>query len=488
MEVASYGRRIGSGHPHNSNVRNGRLRGGSNRSGWKQLALSDPEGTALFDEQSLVPTRPSYKNSMYFDEIYHSRTAYEHLHRIEPYETTHPPLGKVIISAGIAIFGMNPFGWRIMGGIAGVLLIPTMYVLARGLFRSRKGGLLAAALIFLDFMPLVQSRIGTVDTYAVLFILLSYHFMNRFFQRNKTGSPLGTLLLPFALSGVFFGLGASVKWVGVYSGAGLAVIFFYSMLRRYYEGRRMQEKVATGGRKGKATHADIDLESARRLEGRAVGGMLAAGVLFFMLVPGVIYLLTYIPFMLVPGPGHGVANVIQFQKFMYDYHSKLVATHPFASTWWEWPIIRRPIWYYAGSGLEAGQIASIVSMGNPLIWWAGIPCVVAAFIAAWRRKERSMQIVTIGLLSQYLPWVGITRLTFIYHYYATVPFLMLCIVYVMLRLPERLGRTAARRVIYSYLLAAAVLLAMFYPVLTGGVISRDYGVHFLKWFSSWVFF
>lgn len=440
----------------------------------RSMPLADTGGSPLFDEPSLVPAQPSYKNSMYFDEIYHARTAFEHLHRIEPYETTHPPLGKVIIMAGVSIFGMNPFGWRVMGGLAGLLLIPAMYVLARGLFNSRKAGLLAASLILLDFMPLVQSRIGTVDTYAVLFIILSYHFMNRFLQRNVRGARLGPALQAFALSGVFFGLGASVKWVGVYSGAGLAVLFFGSMYRRWKASRE-----AAGAARGSDEAA---------AESRVPAKLVGAGFLFFVAVPAVIYVLTYIPFLLVPGPGHGLRNVVEFQKFMYDYHSKLVATHPFASTWWEWPIIRRPIWYYGGSGLAQGQISSIMSMGNPLIWWAGIPCAIAAFAAAWKRRSRAMLVITIGLLSQYLPWVGIPRLTFIYHYYATVPFLILCIVYVLIRLPEKMGRSSAKLATGLYVGGAAVLMAMFYPVLTGLTVSRSYAEQFLKWFGSWTFF
>ncbi len=33
-------------------------------------------------------------NSSYFDEIYHARTALEHIENVYPYEITHPPLGK----------------------------------------------------------------------------------------------------------------------------------------------------------------------------------------------------------------------------------------------------------------------------------------------------------------------------------------------------------------------------------------------------------
>ncbi|OXM17095.1 glycosyltransferase family 39 protein [Paenibacillus herberti] len=484
----------------------------------RTLAVDNSGGSALFDEQSLVPAQPSYRNGMYFDEIYHSRTAFEHLNRIEPYETTHPPLGKVIIMVGVSIFGMNPFGWRVMGGIAGILLIPAMYVLARGLFRSRRAGLLAAGLILLDFMPLVQSRIGTVDTYAVLFIILSYHFMNRFLQRNVPGAGLYRVLMPFALSGVFFGMGASVKWVGVYSGAGLAVLFFWSIYRRWQESKALPDGAtsssaalsasaekdsgrSSAGAKGapfSGTTSQSEVDGAP--SGTVLGAvsaafekrlpllMIGAGTLFFVLVPAVIYVLTYIPFMLVPGPGHGLTNVVKFQKFMYDYHSKLVATHPFSSTWWEWPIISRPIWYYGGTGLPQGQIASIMSLGNPLIWWVGIPCVIAAFVAAWRKRSRALLVVCIGLLSQYLPWVGIPRLTFIYHYYATIPFLILCIVYVLLQLPRKLGEQRAKYATWIYIGAAAVLMAMFYPVLTGMTISREYADMFLKWFHSWTFY
>ena len=45
-----------------------------------------------------------------------------------PYETTHPPLGKVIMMAGIEMFGMDPFGWRFMGTIFGIAMVPLMYL------------------------------------------------------------------------------------------------------------------------------------------------------------------------------------------------------------------------------------------------------------------------------------------------------------------------------------------------------------------------
>lgn len=40
----------------------------------------------LFDESDCYPERYSFRNSMYFDEIYHARTAYEFLHGLPTYE------------------------------------------------------------------------------------------------------------------------------------------------------------------------------------------------------------------------------------------------------------------------------------------------------------------------------------------------------------------------------------------------------------------
>ena len=41
-----------------------------------------------------------------------------------------------------------------------------------------------------------------------------------------------------------------------------------------------------------------------------------------------------------------------------------------------------------------------------------------------------LSFILIGLLAQYLPWVLVPRGTYIYHYFASLPFLMLSMIYV----------------------------------------------------------
>lgn len=112
-----------------------------------ELVLTDPEGniitpinsgdySALFDEQDEFDGRASALNGTYFDEIYHGRTAYEMINGLYCYENVHPPLGKELIALGVLIFGMNPFGWRFMGTLFGVLMLPVVYLFAKRFFKE----------------------------------------------------------------------------------------------------------------------------------------------------------------------------------------------------------------------------------------------------------------------------------------------------------------------------------------------------------------
>ena len=142
----------------------------------ERIAFSCSEEN-LHDEGDLVPEKQTYHNSSYFDEIYHARTAWEHLHDIWPYELSHPPLGKELLSLGILLFGMTPFGWRFSGTLTGVLMLPVMYIFLKRLFGGRRIPLLGTVLLASGFLHYTQTRIATIDSFSVLFILLMYCFM-----------------------------------------------------------------------------------------------------------------------------------------------------------------------------------------------------------------------------------------------------------------------------------------------------------------------
>ncbi|MEX2461238.1 MAG: glycosyltransferase family 39 protein [Paenibacillaceae bacterium] len=448
--------------------------------------LSKGRPSYVFDEPDQAAFKPSYLNSTYFDEIYHARTAYEQLHAIEPYESTHPPLGKIIIGFGTAVFGMNPFGWRIMGTLFGVAMIPIFYAFGKQLFRKTEYAFMGAFLLTFDLMHFVQTRISTIDVYGVFFIILMYYYMYKYYRLSFYNTPLRKTLTPLALSGLFFGLGAASKWIALYAGAGLAVIFLLVLFERYREYESAKKLLVT---KHIVKKENITQSYYRQIIGAFKPHLIktvAWCLLFFVVIPGVIYVLSYIPFMQVPGSGHGLHDVWTYQKHMYDYHKNLKATHPFSSTWYQWPIMQKPLWYYGGQ-VPAGKVSLIVALGNPAVWWVGIVAIFSTLWIGLKKKDKTVLFLFIAMVANYVPWMLVARLTFIYHFFAMLPFMIFCIVYVIRHLKEVIPSQAMKGAVVGYHAIVLLLFLMFYPILSGAVVSRSYVDHFLKWFHSWIF-
>ena len=423
----------------------------------------------LFDEQDTVPTAHSYMNGTYFDEIYFPRTAYEHLNGLSIYEKTHPPMGKVFMSIGIKLFGMNPFGWRFAGTVFGIMLVPLMYLFGLKVFKKRIYAFATAFLMMFDFMRLAQTRLATIDSYAVFFTLAMYYFMYDYFAVKSYDLTFRRSLKPLFLCGVMFGFGAASKWVCMYSGAGLAIIFF---LAKYLEGADYFTGRAVRKENEKSWFIKNFLPTC------------VLCVLFFIVIPVIIYVLSYIPYMASNPDKTLIQIVIENQEYMYSYHSELTATHPYGSEWWTWPFIQRPIWYYHGTGVEEGMRSTIVSLGNPLIWWVGIPCIFISAYFAWRNRDKKMIVFYVAFVLQYAPWILIDRVCFIYHFFTSVPFIIFMIVYVFKNLIEK--GIIKQYVLWIYLVLVMALFAVYYPVLTGIPVKESF-VESLRLFSSWYF-
>ncbi len=417
----------------------------------------------LTDEPATAPDVPSYHNSMYFDEVYHGRTGYEHLHGLQTFEWTHPPLGKICIMLAIKFFGMTPFGWRFAGALAGVFMVPVLYLLGKLLFQKTRYAFLAAFVMAFDMMHLAQTRIATIDSFAVLFILLAYLCMFRYLQMSFFRDGWKTLWALF-FSGLFMGLACAVKWTGLYAGAGLAILFFWSMALRLLDAKAGR---ILGGEFAK---------QAKALP-KYVTGTLAACAVFFILLPFAIYYFSYIPQFAFEG-GLNWERFANAQKMMFGYHAGLTATHPYQSPFYEWPLMLRPMWYYGGGYAEEGMVSTIMGMGNPIVWWAGAAAAVYVLIR-WLKPHLAGVAVTdhrpamllISAAAQYVPWIFITRAVFIYHYFASLAFVMLCIVYAFEQLTLRRPKAGLRlQAVYMILVAAA--FAGFYPFATGVPMSR----------------
>ena len=406
----------------------------------------------LFDEQHLAPLTSSFINSFYFDEIFHARAGYEYLHRLQVLETTHPPMGKNLIAAGIRTFGMTPFGWRFAGTMSGILMIPLMYIFGTMMFRSHYWGAFCAFIFAFDFMTFAQTRIATIDSYVVLFIIASYLCMYAY-VRDSEDNPLWKSLLSLAGSGLFIGLAIASKWQGFYALAGLPFLFFPAWYKVFKRGQK--EAFIT----------------------------FALCFVFFIAIPITVYVLSYIPFVRAMDDGSGFfATIIANQHHMFSYHSELTEWHPFASRWWEWPLIVRPIFYYMNI-IDHDLRQGISSFGNPAVWWMGIAATVYAITKFKDTKDRQILIfLFISYAAQFVPWVFVNRATFIYHYFPSVPFVVLLIAFFF----KDYVAPKSNRLVLAYGALVFLLFMLFYPVLSGTPVQLSFVETFLRWFPAWI--
>ena len=244
----------------------------------------------IYDERE-IEVKTDYYNGMFFDEIYHGRTAYEIMRDIPVYENTHPYLGKILIIPGIKLFGMTPFGWRFTNVIFGALFIVVAYFLGLQLFKKQIYGFIASFLITYSFMHLTEARMALIDTFGVLFVFSSYLFLYYFIIKQK----LKWLLL----SGLFFGLASAVKWSAVFAALGFMLIAFYLLISKY----PMKKKF-----------------SGYRL---ILYGLLSYGFLALT-----VYTLTFYDIYLKTG---SFQSIVDYQINMFSYHSNLVSQHPYSS-------------------------------------------------------------------------------------------------------------------------------------------------------------
>lgn len=394
----------------------------------------------LYDEQA-SPVDTTYRSSMYFDEIYHGRTAYEIMHGLSVYENVHPYLGKMLLIPGIKLFGMTPFGWRFMNVLFAAFMIICIYYMALQLFKKEIFAFAAAWMLTFSFMHFTQARLAHIDTFGVFFVICSYYFLYRFITDYRVSMLF--------VSGIFFGLAASVKWSAVFASLGYGGILIYLML-----------------------HNDAILKRYPLYK------LLLYGLYSYLMIAGSVYLLSFWDILV---HGNGLKGVIDYNLNMYHYHTTLKATHPYSSPWWSWLLDLKPMGYYRQ--MHGSMLSTINAFGNPAIVWTGLISIAFGLYFILRYSSKEGALVLFALLGLLLSYAFVGRLMFIYHLYYALPFVILSVVFFFKE--GVCKREFCFYAVYLYLILVAGLFLLFYPVLSGYEIDKGYVVHWLKWFKGW---
>ncbi|MFP5322713.1 MAG: phospholipid carrier-dependent glycosyltransferase, partial [Acidimicrobiia bacterium] len=99
-----------------------------------------------------------------FDESYYAEDAHAMVEQgVEEVRPAHPPMGKWVLAVGIAVFGFDPFGWRVGAAVAGIAAVAATSVLAAQVLRDRWLAVAATALVAIDGLAITASRIAMLD-------------------------------------------------------------------------------------------------------------------------------------------------------------------------------------------------------------------------------------------------------------------------------------------------------------------------------------
>jgi len=412
----------------------------------------------LFDEQDMYPGEEStYYYRMMFDEIYHGRTGYEFLHNLSIYETTHPPLGKTIIAGGIAVFGMNPFGWRIMVALFGTLMVPLMYIFAWKLSHRSGTALTGGVLLAAECMHFTLSRIATIDIIVALFILMMFFFMYCFIDEMNRDGRFSRQALWLVLSGISTGLAIATKWTGIYAAGGLAVLLFTFLIRHCISKGTFRENLPYLVR------------------------LCLVCVASFIVIPLAFYSLSYFEFVQTWPDKNIFQHAIENSQSMFSYHSAVFDSHPYASPWYDWLTDKQPL-LDAVNTLEDNKISSVATFVNPLVAFGGLAALFHN-IYLWRAKKNvQAQFLAVSYIAMLMPWLFIHRTVFIYQYFGCVLIMILLICNSLIHLGGNIKKKE-----YAVMAAAVIVFLIFFPETSGVPVYRQYTKHVLELVPTWIF-
>ncbi|WP_173924558.1 dolichyl-phosphate-mannose--protein mannosyltransferase [Agromyces sp. Marseille-P2726] len=429
----------------------------------------------------------------------------------EPTYVVHPPLGKWLISLGMAAFGAgDAFWWRASTALAGTAAVFLVALVARRLWASTVVAVIAAFLLAVDGNAIVMSRVALLDTWLMLFTLLGFWFvlLDRDDARRRLEQHLGEARAagrdphygpalwarPWVVAaGAAFGAACAVKWSGLWflAAFGVYLVVVDAVARRragvpfWFTGAVLKQGPITfvllvpvavavylaSWTGWFATSGGYYRQWAEEAANRATG--------FFSWVPT------------------ALQSLWHYHQSAYQYHVGVHAEHPSEANPLTWLIMFKPtnMYFHAiedGSGGCGADTCweSIIGIGNPLIWWAAAAASVYLIYRLVRYREWQVGAILLGLAAGYLPWLAyLDRTVFQFYSIAFQPYTMLALAAVIALILGRRDDATWRRergiaTVTIFLVFVLLVSAFYYPIWTGIAVTPEFRqLHF--WAPSW---
>lgn len=398
-----------------------------------------------------------------FDEVFYAPDALDTLQwGAERGRAVHPPLGKLLIAAGIRVFGFTPVGWRIAALLAGVAVVGLSAAVVHRLTGRPRLACAAGLLVALDGVMFTTGRLAMLDVFVALFVMLATWCLARAWAAGPEEARVRRWAGVGAI--VAASLGGSVKWSSLWILPVVAVVLCILDWRT--------REAGWPRRKG-----------------------LAATVALVLLLPLPIYLATWIPREV--GPARLTpAQFLDQQREVAEFHLKLRPSNSNASSGVTWLWLEDPTRLYLEtcepemSGqptricpkhAEHLTEVRILSLANPVVWVTGLAGVLG-LVGLLLRRRRGMAAWLLALTAtQWVPWIINPRAAYTFYQASLIPLLVVgAAVSFAATTHRRWRRTAGVMVV-----AAFGCFVFFYPLWVGQPLSpAAYALR--MWLPRWV--
>jgi dolichyl-phosphate-mannose--protein O-mannosyl transferase len=415
----------------------------------------------------------------------------------DPAFIVHPPVGKWIISFGEYLFGPNPFGWRIMVAVLGILTVLITARVTRRLLNSNVAGTLAGLFLALDGLHIAMSRTALLDTILTFFVVSSFGLLiiDRDLRdaENLDNRKATLVRISFTLS---LGLACATKWSGIYfTAAFLLLMIGWDFARR----------------------TEDDFQA--RFTGWLKEGPLQLALISFGVVA--VYITSWFgwfkstnawdrnwatpesSFNFIPA---SLRSLWHYHAEMLNFHTNLRDAHNYRANPWGWPLMIRPTsFFYEGKPTCGAPACSqeVIPLGNPFIWWGGAFALIALIAILILRKHQAALPVFAGFAAGWIPWLPFAyRTTFQFYSVVYVPFTIMALVLCIQIFDRRYGfvRLTKEKKITTFqdatqdgwgffsigsLLIVGALTYYFWPLLVANSIPYQDWINHM-WLQSWI--
>ncbi|KAK4537800.1 hypothetical protein CDCA_CDCA14G3825 [Cyanidium caldarium] len=485
-------------------------------------------------------TRPA---SVVFDE-FHFGKFLTYYFTGEYFFDIHPPLGKLLLLLGARLHGYNTsFGYdhigrpypdrsylgpRAVAAVFGTLIVPLTYAVGREWGMSAEASALAASWLLLDMCLTIESRLILVDSQVVFFSALSLYCVLRLWAtRNRTRQRWRWLLL----TGIACGCAISTKWTALATPA-LGGLLSLSGSRALLGTRHRLPlwQCALVGVIALSLYSACFWVHFRLLPRHGTGDE---------------FMLPDFKITLAGRPDHDPhAPAVPFwRKFrylnleMFRANARISERHPWESKWHSWPLTRRGLLYWihaqriplspagtlllnesvplqnstAPAGPYAIHEARVYLLINPVVAWGSL-LALAVFMAMWTqrllrwatqgaRAQRQLldkagphgarywnRFYAVGLFFyagwalNLLPYLGVRRPAFLYHY---LPGLYYAVLLAAWLVDRALPSATVRRVLVAAAVALASWAFLYFAPWVYGLPLTPAQQQARQWFAGW---